>query len=178
MAVSLMAPWWTLYREISAMFAGDSSVRVMYNPEDEEIKLYVDDRLKASALEKVLIGKHVFGDHEVNVTVIPNNCKDIADASVNLAGSGTDFSKNPIFYALEKNAAVDLIADFNVPFGNFTYVVFKAKVVQFFNDDLGDINGNCTTLYQEIAKKIFKVSGVYFCTAPKDGKNRPLGEWP
>lgn len=46
-----------------------------------------------------------------------------------------------------------------------TYIVFKNKVVQFWNDDLSDIYGNRSTLYQDIAKEIFgESSGIFFCT--------------
>jgi hypothetical protein len=47
-------------------------------------------------------------------------------------------------------------------------VVFVPKVVQYYTDNLGDINGFRTTLYQELAKELFGESeltrGVYFCT--------------
>ena len=59
-----------------------------------------------------------------------------------------------------------------------TYVVFTNKVVQFFNDNLNDIYGNVTTLYQEIASDVFDIeSGVFFCTDFKKevGNER---QWP
>jgi hypothetical protein len=47
-------------------------------------------------------------------------------------------------------------------------VVFVPEVVQYYTDNLGDINGFRTTLYQELAKELFGDSelsrGVYFCT--------------
>ena len=59
------------------------------------------------------------------------------------------------------------------------YVVFENKVVQFFNDDLSDIHGNKSTLYQEIAKDIFgDCDNIYFCTDTKEEIGKPLGEWP
>ena len=45
-----------------------------------------------------------------------------------------------------------------------TYVVLKKEVVQFFNDNLNDIHGLETTLYQTIAKDVFDGTGVFFCT--------------
>ena len=48
---------------------------------------------------------------------------------------------------------------------SFNYVVFAPEVVQFFYDNLGDINGNYSTLYQEIAKDVFgEDEGLHFCT--------------
>ena len=53
--------------------------------------------------------------------------------------------------------------------GKITYVVFVNEVVQYFNDNLYDINGVCSTLYQEIAKEVFKESNsVHFCTDVAD----------
>lgn len=51
-----------------------------------------------------------------------------------------------------------------------TFIVFQNKVVQYWNDDLGDINGNCSTLYQTVAKDVFgDVEGIFFCTdTPKE----------
>ena len=46
------------------------------------------------------------------------------------------------------------------------YVIFQKEVVQFFTDDLTDIYGLCSTLYQDIAKDVFEnVGGVFFCTS-------------
>ena len=46
-----------------------------------------------------------------------------------------------------------------------TYVVFVNEVVQYYNDNLSDIHGLRSTLYQEIAKDIFETRlGVYYCT--------------
>ena len=63
-----------------------------------------------------------------------------------------------------------------------TYVVFVNEVVQYFNDDLGDVYGQCSTLYQEIAKDVFgETEGVFFCTdveEPVYALGKPLGEWP
>ena len=48
---------------------------------------------------------------------------------------------------------------------DFNFVVFVPEVVQFYNDDLGDINGLCSTLYQDLAKDLFgEEAGIYFCT--------------
>ena len=62
---------------------------------------------------------------------------------------------------------------------NTIYVVFKNRVVQFFNDNLNDIYGNISTLYQEIASDVFKeISGVNYCTDIEERVGAPLGEWP
>ena len=87
--------------------------------------------------------------------------------------------------AFEGNPALSYIHTVEGPFAfNATYIVFKNKVVQFFNDSLDDVNGMKSTLYQEIAKEIFGDNvGIYFCTdAPEieleNSVGKPLGEWP
>ena len=48
------------------------------------------------------------------------------------------------------------------------YIRFEPKVVQFFNDDLSDYNGNWSGLASEIAEELFQEDanrGVCFCTA-------------
>ena len=46
-----------------------------------------------------------------------------------------------------------------------TFVEFCKYVVQYYNDNLGDLHGNRTTVMEQIAREVFDdVSGVYFCT--------------
>ena len=60
-----------------------------------------------------------------------------------------------------------------------TYVVFKNRVVQFFNDNLNDIYGNISTLYENIAEDVFApLNGVAYCTDIEERVGKPLGEWP
>ena len=48
------------------------------------------------------------------------------------------------------------------------YVVFKPDVVQFYTDNLGDWNGFRSTLYENIAREIFKdIPGVFYGTDKK-----------
>jgi hypothetical protein len=64
---------------------------------------------------------------------------------------------------------------------DFTYVIFKNCVVQFFNDNLNDAFGNVSTLYQDIAPAVFENTpiGVHYCTDVERGNlGKPLGEWP
>ena len=49
------------------------------------------------------------------------------------------------------------------------YVVFKNRVVQYWSDNLGDINGNTSTLYENIARDVFgETDNVCFNTDTKD----------
>ena len=164
--MKLSAPWIKFCREIEALFAEDPDVRVVFDNEGSEVKLFVDDNVKADALTQLLPEKKTFGNVELKITVVPaNNAVSTADL-VDRAFSG--------------NPALLYVTKVDTPMGHFEYAVFRNKVVQFFNDDMSDINGNCSTLYQEIAKDVFsEKTGVFFCTDANNGKlTKPLGEWP
>ena len=151
--VKLSSPWVLYYHELYAFFIKDSEVRVVLDEDEVEIKLFVDNPRKADALTQLLPTEKNFGSVKVKVTVISTN---------NL--KKTKFSL--IQDALDGNDAVsyfDSVEDvFTNPIG---YVVFDKEVVQYFTDDLGDIHGCRSTLYQDMAKEIFgNLDGVCFCT--------------
>lgn len=149
--MKLSAPWMNYYREIEALFAEDNEVKVLYNDEEKELKLLVDNNRKADALAQLFPEKKTFGNVEIKIVIIPANSGDLAPISL----------FKDAFYG--NKAVVDIVS---IPsaLGSFDYVVFKKKVVQYYNDNLGDINGNRSTLYQDIAKEVFETSGVNFCT--------------
>ena len=151
----LSSPWVTLYREIEAMFGDDPDIKVEYvagDGNDPIIKLYVDGQDKADAISKILPATYEFGGVTVSVTVVPANKAESKESLFRCA-----FEGNPAF-----SYAVTASGVFTNP---ITYVVFKNKVVQFWNDDLGDVNGNETTLYETIALGLFgDDGGVCFCT--------------
>lgn len=175
----LSAPWVIFYREVAAMFKYDPQVHVIYDEAENEIRLYVDDAKKALALSALLPHSKVFGSVELHISIIPANCK-----------AGTvlgNVSNQELFEtAFEGNGAFSFARTISgILTNNLTYVVFRNRVVQYFSDDLGDIYGQCSTLYQEIAKHIFtEQEGVFFCTDVEqpvthiEGLGSPLGEWP
>ena len=151
--LNLSAPWVQYYHELSAMFKNDHDIKILYDEDKDNIKMYVADAAKAAALEELLPKEKTFGNVIIKITIIPGN-KIGADAS-NIFE--TAFNGNP---ALCYTYRVDGI--FTNP---IIYVVFENAVVQYFTDDLGDINGVRSTLYQDIAKEIFvPMDGVYYCT--------------
>ena len=50
------------------------------------------------------------------------------------------------------------------------FVRFQPEVIQFFDDDIYDYNGNWSGLAQDIAREVFcdEVRGIHFCTAAVD----------
>ena len=148
----LAPPWIVFYEEIKALFREDPAVKVDYDEDTKAIRLYVEGAEKADALAQLLPTEKVFGNITVKVSVIPANLK--SPSRLQLFQKA--FEGNPAFAYIHESSGV---FDFN-------YVVFKAKVVQYESDNTGDLNGLTSTLYQDIAKDLFDVPGVFFCTEP------------
>lgn len=169
--LKLSPPWNEYATELSQMFKYDREVHVVYDDEAYEVKLYVDSAAKATALKTLLPEEKVFGNVKQTITIVPAN------------GFHTPLKPEEVFDAAFKgNAAYSFSKTIHGVFDNdLTYVVFKNRVVQYFNDNLGDIYGQRSTLYQEIAKDLFgEMKGVYFCTDVEEPVkiSMPLGEWP
>lgn len=156
--IKMVSPWIGYYKEIESLFQEDSTVKVKYDDSKNTIKLYVEDEEKADALAQLLPNRKVFGNITVNIDVIPAN--KVETPRIDL------FRK-----AFEGNGAVAFIETVdNVSSNAFHFVVFQPEIVQYYNDDLSDINGLRSTLYQDIAKEIFgEREGIYFCTDKMEG---------
>lgn len=151
--LKLAAPWVAYFNEVKALFGDDPEIKLEYNNDNYEIKMYVDNQEKADALTQLIPAEKAFGNIVVKTIVIPSNKLQV--------------NKSKLFEAAFKgNPAYSFMASAEGIFSNpITYIVFKNKVVQFWNDDLSDIYGNRSTLYQDIAKDIFgENSGIFFCT--------------
>ena len=152
------SPWIIFYRELQELFRYDDEVKVIYddNPDEAlyEVRLYVETTAKADALEKLLPMEKVFGNVTLSIKVIPAN---------NLAHTNV-----PLYEAaFEGNEALSYIKTVGggILSNDITYVVFKNQVVQYFSDDLSDPHGLTSTLYQDIAERVFEQKeGIFFCT--------------
>ena len=161
--LKLSAPWYIKVRELEAMFKYDNEVHVVYDDEISTVTLYVDNYDKACALEALLPEEYMCG-RTLTVEVVPPN-----DATSENWAFSNETKEFLYALAFENNPAFAFSRAVQLGTNTITYVVFAKMVVQFFTDDLGDAYGNCSTLYQEIAKDIFGESeGVSFCTDIKD----------
>ena len=151
--LELSSPWVIYTKKIQALFGRDEEINFQYINETPELRIYVDNQRKADAISRLLPVEKVFGNETLKITVIPSDT--IGDR---LSDIREAFRDNPI---------LDHISTSETPGGGkVTYVSFKKEVVQFFNDDLSDENGYCSTLYQELAKDLFGEKGeIYFCTS-------------
>lgn len=172
--LKLSPPWVTYVNKINALFNNDANINIKYDNNNCCVKIYVANDKKATALNMLLPDYMDFGNVELSIIVIPNN--NFIDLKDNISMQELFeivFEGNPVF-AFSK----EIIGLFNNP---ITYVVFKNRVVQFFNDNLNDIYGNISTLYQEIASDVFDnrvLQRVCFCTDIEEKVGKPLGEWP
>ena len=167
--LKLVAPWNEYYNKMNAFFAEDPDITILYDEEEKEknIKVLVNDPCKAEALTDLLVSIKNFGDVKLTIEVVPAN--DIPDKIKRRFKIARDEENYYTEYesALIGNRiyshtyTVDNVMGFNAVF-----VVFRKKVIQYYNDNLGDLNGMKSTLAENIARDIFAVrNGVFFCTA-------------
>lgn len=168
--LKLVAPWDEYYNEMNAFFAEDPDVTILYDEEEKNIKVLVNDQHKAEALTDLLVSEKDFGSVKLAIEVVPaNDISDEVKRRFKLIRNEENYYAE-YESALVRNRAfaytytVDNIMGFNAVF-----VVFKKKVIQYYNDNLGDLNGMKSTLAEEIARDIFAVhNGIFFCTDTRD----------
>ena len=153
---TLSAPWYTFYNELSVLFKEDDEVHIVYDELDQIINIFVENQAKADAMTELLPSVKNFGSIELEINVVPANHLS--------ARRSTGSTLKDLFYG---NTICEDIVKIEGVFTNpLTYVIFRKEVVQYYNDDLGDAHGICSTLYQDIAKRIFKeMPDVYYCTS-------------
>ena len=171
--LKLSAPWDTYYQKVNAIFKEDSEVNVIFDEDEYILKIYVDDASgkKADAISALLPERKVFGNVELKIAVIPSNdylnmrsCKFVLNKDTE------EYYSNLFESAFRGNYLFEFVYAIKGVYGfTATYVVFKKKVVQYFNDNIADLNGLYSTLAQDIAKDIFnEFSGVFYCTSAED----------
>ena len=166
-------PWITYVNEITALFQHDPDIELKYNNDDPSITIFIKNNPeKAAALCLLLPDVKIFGNISLFINI---EADEISNRAFPDAKNLFDvaFDRNPV-YAFSKQIS-------NIFSNKLLYVVFKNKVVQFFNDNLNDIFFFFCTLYQTIAQEIFNdanLLGVYYCTDVEEKVGKPLGEWP
>ena len=159
----LSPPWVTFFREIEALFGEDPDIKIEFDEAEYEVRLFVEGTEKADALDLILPSTKTFGNIEFKITIIPANAEVVTKARI----FQNAFAGNPVLSYVSHPD--------NVFHDDINYIVFRNRVVQFFNDNLGDVNGNCSTLYQEIAKDVFgNDPNVFFCTDIERNIGKPL----
>ena len=164
--LKLSSPWMIYQRKLAAFFREDPGVNILYDEDAKEVKLYIENAAKADALSQLLPHEKKFGNVTLKVTVHSGNL-----------GST---SKMTLFgRALDGNRAVAYMKTVSCLAGDMAYfIVFKKEVVQYFTDDIGDLHGIHSTIYQDLANDIFENhENVFFCT-DVDDINTICKTWP
>ena len=172
----LEAPWYTYQKKLAALFEQDPDVTVadIYEGDDDDadfvIDIEVSNHEKFVALDRVMPSYKTFGNVTVEINLYDEENLS-ANSEVELYK--TIFKDNPIVQDI--TCLIDNVGVCH------PYVCFKPEVIQFFDDDLTDVNGNYTGLAEDIAREVFEdnMRGINFCTAAKNANvAKPLGEWP
>lgn len=159
MNTRLTPPWYIYQKQVKALFEHDPQIIVgeIYQQEngtDYAFDIEVRSHEKYLALDRLLIRFKLFGNIALTINLFDEENAD-ADAAIDVCR--TLFNGNPIVESVED--IVDLAG------AHHGFVVFAPRVIQYYADDLRDINGNETTLAQDIAREMFKdMDGVNFCT--------------
>lgn len=155
--VAISSPWVTFAREVYKLFEKDPEVVVDYDNDGPTLKILVANNTKAEALAELIPTEKRFGNVTLGISVIPDN-EDEAEVEL--------FRR-----AFAGNPAVTDIQTVTDMFGNEkSFVVFEPVVVQFPNDNVADLHGVTSTLFQDIALGLFEGdAGVSFCTDLAEG---------
>ena len=154
--LEISSPWVTYVRQIKLLFGQDPAIKITFDENNLNLKLYVSGEKKAIAIEELLPDKIVFGNVVLTISVIPIDVRMLKQVSKVFEAA---FEGNPIFK--------EVVNVNGISSNDSTYVIFKNKVAQYWNDNLCDPNGLCSTLYQDVAKEVLtKLNDVYYCTEP------------
>ena len=168
--VNLISPWNEHYNKIAAFFKDDPYTTVLYDEEEKHIKLLVNEPFKAEALSRLLKTEFDFGGVKLLISVIPAN--DITKDTTTYfdrASANKDYCVE-YQHALIDNDIFAYIREIKGMLGfDAVYVVFKKKVIQYYDDNIGDLNGMKSTLAEDIARDIFTTcNGVFFNTDTRE----------
>lgn len=156
-SVDLSAPWVTYYEKLHLLFEKDPEVYMALKQnedEDKKIEIYVNNCYKAEAISKILPSYVSFGSVIVPIIVIPGN--EEKEEWIDL-----------FMDAFDGNTIIDGIVQDTGLTRDMNYVVFKKEVAQYYNDNIQSVDGFSSTLYEDIAREIFKdaPTGTFFCTS-------------
>jgi hypothetical protein len=157
--VDLSAPWIAYYEKLYLLFKKDPEVSVAFKQNgdgDKKIEIYVSNNRKAEALSKILPCYVSFGNVIVPIIVLPSN-----DEEEDWIYDFMD--------AFDGNEIIDDIVQDTGLTRDMNYIVFKKEVAQYYNDNIQSVDGFSSTLYEDIAREIFKnvPFGTFFCTSSR-----------
>jgi len=161
--LKLEAPWYTFQKKVKALFERDPDISVGEIVESEDGKvdflfdIEVRNHEKFLALDRVFPKVKTFGNVTLGIILYDEENANGTEDRVELYR--TIFEGNPIVKDIRE--AMDHAGT------RHGFVRFQPEVVQFFDDDISDFNGNWSGLAQDIAREVFEdeIAGIHFCTA-------------
>ena len=152
----LSPPWVEYIQKLTCLFGSDPEIEFDFDEENYTVKMYVNNNVKAEALIQLLNPDIEFGNVTLHVQVIPNNEDEVSEVQLFRRA----FDGNPVL------SYVKTVGDKSLGFRN--YAVFKKEVVQYWADNLQDIYGNKSTLYENIARDVLNCSDMFYSTDVKE----------
>lgn len=164
--LKLISPWRNYYHEIQAFFKEDPYVTVVFDEDNMEIMLFVQASDKAEALTRILNPEKTFGETTVKVTVVPTNSSSRDIKLMMKSMTEAEEFDRIIRIALDCNGLLKDVCVIHGLLGfDAIYVLFNKKVVQYYNDNIGDLHGVKSILAEDIARDIFvSRPSVFYCT--------------
>ena len=160
---NLKAPWYTYQNKLKALFERDPDITVgdIYEPGDGEsdyaIDIEVRNHNKYEALDRTLKAELNFGNVTLNIVLYDMENSEPEHPAIELFT--TIFRGNPIVRDIKE------AKDFTDT--KHCFIEFQPEVIQFYNDEIADYNGNWSGLAQDIAREVFEdgLRRIHFCTA-------------
>lgn len=155
-AASLPDPVWIYFAKLLVMFGKDPDVELEFERVDDftsKAFIYVNDSNrpgKSDAFTKMLPSRVDFRLQRLYIEVISTN-DSRADHEVLI----DMFYGNPI------------IDSFVTDHSGRHYIVFKKDILQYYANDLSDVNSLQSALAEDLARELITddITNVYFCTA-------------
>lgn len=149
--VKMSAPWDIYYRKLNELFGRDKDIRIEYDRDSYEIKLYVDNTDKANALGLLLPDKKEFGGVTLTINVIPFN-----RPHDNATLIATAFDGNPAFMGIDSKEILG---------ATINYALFTDRSASYYSDDISEYDGRTYVFYRDLARDVIgNLDDIHFGT--------------
>ncbi|MCX8043597.1 MAG: hypothetical protein N3B18_05650 [Desulfobacterota bacterium] len=159
----LSPPQYSLWRQVNATIGASAFVEIGEMQEMGDGQYEFDIRCRcvavSSALAAVLVTEYNFGGIELKIHVLNPDGSQAANPLAGRKASSTDEIRGYFEKALAGNKLISRLLDGdNRPFGFAFWVECKPKVVQFWNDNIGDYHGYDTYVAADVFRTVMKTS--------------------
>ncbi len=175
---ALSPPWWLYYYDLYYTVGKTSGVIVQQPVEGTDtvkIDIVVKDQKKREALA-TLLRQHPEGDEEGTITIRVVDSNGNVEPPVVISGTPEEklaelknlvldaFKQNPNFFRVETVAPGSMTQAPGV------YIIFKAKMVQFYSDDISDFYGRSTYIVTDLFKTVLnaEISDIFIKPSTKE----------